>query len=523
MEKNKTEVAATEEKPVKKTARRRVTKKTEESKQPVETVKEEVAVAEATPVAKPKRTARKKAEKPAEPPVETVKEEKPVKKTARKKKEEKPAEEQAAKEAEKPAEKPKKRGKASKALKEAKTEEKTAETPVEQPVEKAEEVKTPTRAEKKDAVKAYVRELLKKDGVKWAELLELSAKWYQTEYPAKENEKLSDVKGRIGSVIDLMKKEGEVTVENGVARLVAPTTVRSAEEDATAVATESTPTVAILEEKPAQEQTAVVVAPETKPAPVYDLTGIFDRKKPTAEAKKEKPAEVKETVEKVAKEKQSEEKQTKKIEPKSEKKEEKKEPKKPAVKRATRARTMTVVSVKTDPLKEEFLKQLRHMSGEYFEYYTVYLLEKYSRKNGMRLEGMHVSGGDRDGGIDGEIEVTNKLGFRETIYIQAKNWKPTDEKHVVGETLVQQFIGAVTYRQAVEHKQHCRGIFITTSYFTGEAKDIFRRLSDKFVGYDGDELYEAAKECAFGLKEKDGVWTIDERLLSGENAFFNMD
>lgn len=153
-----------------------------------------------------------------------------------------------------------------------------------------------------------MRELLKKDGVKWAELLELSAKWYQTEYPAKENEKLSDVKGRIGSVIDLMKKEGEVTVENGVARLVAPTTVRSAEEDATAVATESTPTVAILEEKPAQEQTAVVVAPETKPAPVYDLTGIFDRKKPTAEAKKEKPAEVKETVEKVAKEKQSEEK-----------------------------------------------------------------------------------------------------------------------------------------------------------------------------------------------------------------------
>ena len=510
MEEMKTETVVTEEKPVKKTARRRVAKKT-----PVEEIKEEVATAAATTpsVAKPKRASRKKAEKPVEQPVEQpteqpVAEEKPVKKTA-KKKAEKPAEETA----KKPAPKRTKKAKAAEEKAEP-----AEETPAETP--KTEEVKTLTRAEKKDAVKAYVRELLKADGVKWAELLELAAKWYQTEYPAKENEKISDVKGRIGSVIDLMKKEGEVAVENGVARLVslAETKPEPAETEMKPESAEQptgTPMAAASE-----PTTAVVVAPETKPAPVYDLTGIFDRKKPpVAEPKKEKPAEVKETVERVAQEKQSEEKQTKKPEPK---KEEKKEPKKPVAKRVTKARLTGVVSVKTDPLKDAFLKQLRHMSGEYFEYYTVYLLERYSRKNGMRLEGMRVSGGDRDGGIDGEIEVTNKLGFRETIYIQAKNWKPTDEKHVVGETLVQQFIGAVTYRQAVEHKQHCRGIFITTSYFTGEAKDIFNRLSDKFVGYDGDDLYEAAKECSFGLIEKDGVWEIDEYLLSGEDALYYM-
>ena len=68
---------------------------------------------------------------------------------------------------------------------------------------------------------------------------------------------------------------------------------------------------------------------------------------------------------------------------------------------------------------------MRALSGEYFEYYSVYLLERYSLKSGRRLEGLRISGGKNDGGIDGEIELTDRFGFRETIYIQAKNWDPT--------------------------------------------------------------------------------------------------
>ncbi len=178
-----------------------------------------------------------------------------------------------------------------------------------------------------------------------------------------------------------------------------------------------------------------------------------------------------------------------------------------------------------EALKAEFLKRLRSLGGDYFEYYSVYLLERYSMKNGRRLEGMKVSGGERDGGIDGEITLTDKFGFRETIYIQAKNWDPSKGKvelWVVGETLLQQFIGAVACRQAKEGVQHSRGIFVTTSHFTPEAKEILERMSDKFVGYDGDDVFEAAKECSFGLKQKDGVWTLDEELLSGGKAFFNL-
>ena len=177
-------------------------------------------------------------------------------------------------------------------------------------------------------------------------------------------------------------------------------------------------------------------------------------------------------------------------------------------------------------LKEAFLRRLRSLGGDYFEYYSVYLLERYSMKNGRRLEGLRISGGDRDGGIDGEIELTDKFGFRETIYIQSKNWNPDkgDERlWVVGETLLQQFIGACACRQAQDRKQHCRGIFITTSRFTPDAKRILETMSDKIVGYDGKDLYEAAKECSFGLIQKpNGEWVLDERVLSGNKVFFNL-
>ena len=178
-----------------------------------------------------------------------------------------------------------------------------------------------------------------------------------------------------------------------------------------------------------------------------------------------------------------------------------------------------------EKLRESFLKKLRSLGGDYFEYYSVYLLERYSMTNGRRLEGLKISGGEHDGGIDGEIELTDKLGFRETIYIQAKNWNPEkgDERlWVVGETLLQQFIGACACRQAKDGKQHCRGIFITTSRFTPDAKRILNDLSDKIVGYDGEDLYEAAKECKFGLLYENGNWKLDEKLLSGTKAFFNL-
>ena len=63
---------------------------------------------------------------------------------------------------------------------------------------------------------------------------------------------------------------------------------------------------------------------------------------------------------------------------------------------------------------------------------------------------------------------------------------------------------------------------ILAQTYAPDAKRILEDMSDKIVGYDGNDLYETAKECEFGLIKKNSEWALDEKLLSGVKAFFNM-
>lgn len=298
--------------------------------------------------------------------------------------------------------------------------------------------------------------------------------------------------------------------------------------------------------EPKKEETSLVVQPkaEVVQKDVMDMSFLIGVK--SKPVKEEKPTQSTTPQKEVKEEKQAPVSAVKTEEPKKPQavKEEKAQPQKPEAKTEQKAEKkplklapqkqtakVTLVKKVTKPLtadeklREAFLKRMRTLGGDYFEYYSVYLLERYSMKNGRCLEGMKISGGDHDGGIDGEIELTDKFGFKETIYIQSKNWDPDkgkEENWVVGETLLQQFIGACACRQAKDRKLHARGIFVTTSRFTPEAKRILEDMSDKIVGYDGEDLFEAAKECSFGVIKKNGEWVLDEKLLSGTKAFFNM-
>ncbi len=400
---------------------------------------------------------------------------------------------------EKTQEKPKKARK-PRTKKGGKTEEK-----IEEKVEVVEEEKAPekhemTRAEKKDAVRAIVKELLTQKTMRRAALIDEASKAYVERYPSVETVNVNDVKGRVGSVITLMEQAEEVFYVEGAMRLDNPEKEEKTEEKPVPAPIESL----------VEEGHLPVPAPESKLAPVFDLSAILGEK--TQPKKKEKsvqkPVEIK-------------------TEPVEERKEESPAPKgktgrKPVQKAEKSIPKKAEKAKPQDKLKERFLKKIRSHGGSYLEYYAVYLLQRYAQANGRRLEAMRVSGGEYDGGIDGEIELTDTFGFRETLYIQAKNWEPTDEKWMVGETLLQQFIGAIVYRMAKAGKAHARGVYVTTSRFSEGAKKMLDDMSDKLVGYDGDELFELAKECNFGVIQKDGEWALDEALLAGEKAFFNM-
>ena len=82
----------------------------------------------------------------------------------------------------------------------------------------------------------------------------------------------------------------------------------------------------------------------------------------------------------------------------------------------------------------------------------------------------------------------DKLGL-DAIYIQAKRWSD----RTVGRPEIQQFAGALAGQGA--HK----GIFITTSSFTSEARGFISRVNSKIVLIDGDELAELMIDHSIGV------------------------
>ena len=442
-------------------------------------------------------------------------------------------------------------------------EEPTLEQPVEQPAEpvqltveqtpppvEAEEKPSPKKRGRKPKAKAEPAPEEPASAVEPASVEEV-----KTETPAPELVEAKPSPKKRGRKPKAKAEETPPVAEPEKANEAPVVEVKAEELPAPVVETPSEKPVETPVEATAEEPTPPVEPIKEEVKPVVDMSVLLGNIKPTKEPEqpKEQPKKQPEKAEKAEKkapvqEQKREEVKPVKQEPKTPVKQEvkppvKQEPKQAAkpqneapkvqanVRKLPQGATLKKEGKSAKPLtaeeklRESFLSKLRSLGGDYFEYYSVYLLERYSMKNGRRLESLRVSGGDRDGGIDGEIELTDKMGFRETIYIQSKNWNPEkgDERlWIVGETLLQQFIGACACRQAQDGKQNCRGIFITTSRFTPEAKRILDTMSDKIVGYDGDDVFEAAKECGFGVVQKNGQWVVDENLLSGTKAFFNL-
>ena len=94
---------------------------------------------------------------------------------------------------------------------------------------------------------------------------------------------------------------------------------------------------------------------------------------------------------------------------------------------------------------------------------------------GTDPDSLHRVGRSGDGGIDGIISL-DRLGF-EKVYVQAKRWQGS-----VGRPEIQGFFGALAGHRAT------KGVFITTSSFTKEAREYAARVSDSLVLVDGARL-----------------------------------
>jgi len=155
-------------------------------------------------------------------------------------------------------------------------------------------------------------------------------------------------------------------------------------------------------------------------------------------------------------------------------------------------------------LAQELLNRIKSSPPRFFEQLVVDLLVAMGY-GGSRIDAGEAVGQSGDGGVDGIIKE-DKLGL-DAIYLQAKRWENT-----VGRPIVQAFAGSLDGYRAK------KGVLITTSQFSPEAKDYVSRIEKKIVLIDGEELAKlmidynigVATDAAYEIKRLDTDYFEEE-------------
>jgi restriction system protein len=138
-------------------------------------------------------------------------------------------------------------------------------------------------------------------------------------------------------------------------------------------------------------------------------------------------------------------------------------------------------------VKESLLEQIKSCSPKFFENLVVDLLLSMGY-GGSRKDAGEAVGKSSDGGIDGIIKE-DKLGL-DCIYIQAKRWESS-----VGRPTIQAFAGSL------EGMKARKGVLITTSQFTKEAREYVKIIEKRIILIDGEQLSELMIEHNVGVNE----------------------
>lgn len=148
--------------------------------------------------------------------------------------------------------------------------------------------------------------------------------------------------------------------------------------------------------------------------------------------------------------------------------------------------------------------EAKRCSPKFFERLVVDLLVAIGY-GGSRKDAGQAVGRCGDDGVDGIIKE-DKLGL-DVVYIQAKRWEGT-----VGRPTVQEFAGSLEGHRAR------KGVLITTSRFSQDAKDYVGRIEKKIVLIDGEQLAQLMIDHGIGVTE-----TVSYSIKRMDSDYFEAD
>ena len=155
-------------------------------------------------------------------------------------------------------------------------------------------------------------------------------------------------------------------------------------------------------------------------------------------------------------------------------------------------------------LKADLLDRVRQMDPTDFEQLIIDLLVEMRYGQGRR-EMAKALGGSGDGGVDGVVHQ-DPLGL-DRVYIQAKRYK---DGNSVGPDAINSFIGALNVKKAN------KGLFVTTSTFTKQAREHVAASSVHVVAIDGVALADLMVRYKVGVSVRETVeiMVVDEGFFA---------
>ncbi|WPP06495.1 restriction endonuclease [Methylocella tundrae] len=155
-------------------------------------------------------------------------------------------------------------------------------------------------------------------------------------------------------------------------------------------------------------------------------------------------------------------------------------------------------------LADDLMQRIRSGTPAFFESLVVRLLVGMGYGGSVTDVSKALTGGSGDGGVDGVIDQDH-LGL-DRIYVQAKRYA---DGNTVGASAIRDFFGSLNLFKAT------KGVFVTASTFTSQARETAGKLGTRIVLIDGDQLTRLMIRHGVGcrIEETLNIKKVDEEFF----------